>query len=39
MSGVVRSGDGLATALARISRIEREAKSASLRNMATAALL
>jgi len=37
--GVVRSSDGLATALARISRIEREAKSASLRNMATAALL
>jgi L-aspartate oxidase len=37
--GVIRNGDGLATALDRISRIEREAKSTSLRNMATAALL
>jgi L-aspartate oxidase len=37
--GVIRNSDGLATALGRISRIEREAKSASLRNMATAALL
>ena len=37
--GVIRSGDSLATALERISRIERDAKSASLRNMATAALL
>src|SRR5262249_53146480 len=37
--GVVRDNDGLATALERISCIEREAKSASLRNMATAALL
>jgi len=37
--GVIRNGDGLATALEGISRIEREAKSASLRNMATAALL
>jgi L-aspartate oxidase len=37
--GVIRSGDGLATALERIRRIERDAKSASLRNMATAALL
>jgi L-aspartate oxidase len=37
--GVIRNGDGLATALTRIRRIEREAKSASLRNMATAALL
>jgi L-aspartate oxidase len=37
--GVIRNSDGLATALERISRIEREAKSASLRNMATAAVL
>ena len=37
--GVIRNSDGLATALAKISRIEREAKSASLRNMATAAVL
>src|SRR5215831_5930044 len=37
--GVIRSSEGLATALARISRIEREAQSPSLRNMATAALL
>jgi L-aspartate oxidase len=37
--GVIRNSDGLATALGRISRIERKAKSASLRNMATAALL
>jgi L-aspartate oxidase len=37
--GVIRSSDGLATALARISGIEREAQSPSLRNMATAALL
>jgi len=37
--GVIRSGDGLAAALERISRIERDAKSASLRNMATTALL
>jgi L-aspartate oxidase len=37
--GVIRNSDGLATALAKIGRIEREAKSASLRNMATAALL
>jgi L-aspartate oxidase len=37
--GVIRSGDGLAAALERISRIEREAKSAPLRNMATAGLL
>src|SRR5262249_6259650 len=36
--GVIRNGDGLAAALERLSRIEREAKSASLRNMATAAL-
>jgi len=37
--GVIRNRDGLASALARISRIEREAQSPSLRNMATAALL
>jgi L-aspartate oxidase len=37
--GVIRDGDGLAAALDTISRIEREAKSPSLRNMATAALL
>ena len=37
--GVIRDGAGLATGLEKISRIEREAKSASLRNMATAALL
>jgi L-aspartate oxidase len=37
--GVIRNCDGLATAIERISRIERETKSASLRNMATAALL
>jgi L-aspartate oxidase len=37
--GVIRNSDGLAIALAKISRIERETKSASLRNMATAALL
>jgi len=37
--GVIRNGDGLAAALARIGRIEREAQSPSLRNMATAALL
>jgi L-aspartate oxidase len=37
--GVIRDGDGLAAALAGISRIECEAKSPSLRNMATAALL
>jgi L-aspartate oxidase len=37
--GVIRNRDGLATALERISCIEREAKSTSLRNMATAALL
>ena len=37
--GVIRNGDGLAAALDRISRIEREAQSPSLRNMATAALL
>jgi L-aspartate oxidase len=37
--GVIRDGHGLAAALAKISRIEREAKSPSLRNTATAALL
>jgi L-aspartate oxidase len=37
--GVIRNREGLAAALARISRIEREAQSPSLRNMATAALL
>jgi L-aspartate oxidase len=37
--GVIRDGHGLAAALASISRIEREAKSPSLRNTATAALL
>jgi L-aspartate oxidase len=37
--GVIRTGDGLATALERIPQFEREAKSASVRNMATAALL
>jgi L-aspartate oxidase len=37
--GVIRNSDGLATALARISRIERETKSGALRNMTTAALL
>lgn len=36
---VIRNGHGLAAALARIGRIEREAQSPSLRNMATAALL
>ena len=38
-AGVIRNADGLATALEQISRIESETKSASLRNMATAALL
>jgi len=37
--GVVRNGDGLAVVLDKISRIERNAQSPSLRNMATAALL
>ena len=37
--GVIRNGDGLATALGRISHIEREARRPLLRNMATAALL
>lgn len=37
--GVIRDGDGLAMALDAISRIERDVKSPSLRNMATAALL
>jgi len=37
--GVIRNGKGLAKALAGISRIEREAQSPSLRNMATAALV
>jgi L-aspartate oxidase len=37
--GVIRNGNGLVAALEKISRIEREAKSTSLRNMATAALL
>src|SRR5262245_25566617 len=37
--GVIRDRDGLTTALERISRIEREAKSTSLRNMATSAML
>jgi len=37
--GVIRSGDGLAVALDKISRIEHAAKSPSLRKMATAALL
>jgi L-aspartate oxidase len=37
--GVIRDGDGLATALAAISHIERETASPSLRNMATPALL
>jgi L-aspartate oxidase len=37
--GVIRNGDGLAAALARISRVERDAQSPLLRNMATAALL
>ena len=37
--GVIRNDDGLAIALEGISCIEREAESASLRNMATAALL
>jgi len=37
--GVIRDGDGLAAALDRVSRIEREAQSPLLRNMSTAALL
>jgi L-aspartate oxidase len=37
--GVIRNGEGLAAALARISGIERDTQSPSLRNMATAALL
>jgi L-aspartate oxidase len=37
--GVLRSGAGLAGALSAISQVEREATSAGLRNMATAALL
>src|SRR5262249_27479236 len=37
--GVVRDGDGLATALNVISRIARTARSPGMRNMATAALL
>jgi len=37
--GVIRDGHGLAAALAEISRIECEAKSQSLRNTATTALL
>jgi L-aspartate oxidase len=37
--GVVRTGGGLAAAISAIARIEREAKSQTLRNMAIAALL
>jgi L-aspartate oxidase len=37
--GVVRDGDGLATALNAISRIARAARSPGMRNIATAALL
>jgi L-aspartate oxidase len=37
--GMVRNGVGLATAIGAIARIEREAKSKMLRNMAIAALL
>jgi L-aspartate oxidase len=37
--GMVRNGTGLATAIGAIARIEREAKSQMLRNMAVAALL
>ena len=37
--GVIRDGDGLRSALDSITRMEREAKSPALRNMATAALL
>jgi L-aspartate oxidase len=37
--GMVRNGDGLAAAIGAIARIEREAKSQLLRNMAVAALL
>jgi L-aspartate oxidase len=37
--GVVRTGVGLSRALAKITRIEREARTPRLRNMATAALL
>jgi len=37
--GVIRNRDGLAAALDRVSRIERETQSPLLRNMATAALL
>ena len=37
--GVTRNGRGLATVLATIARIEREARSPALRNMATASLL
>ncbi len=37
--GMVRNGGGLAAAISAIARIEREAKSQMLRNMAVAALL
>jgi L-aspartate oxidase len=37
--GMMRNGAGLATAISAIARIEREAKSQMLRNMAVAALL
>jgi L-aspartate oxidase len=37
--GVMRDGKGLARALATITRIEREAPSPALKNMATAALM
>jgi L-aspartate oxidase len=37
--GVIRNGDGLRRALARLSRLEREAASPALRNSATAALI
>jgi L-aspartate oxidase len=37
--GVIRDEGGLATAVEKISHIERETSSASLRNMATAALV
>jgi L-aspartate oxidase len=37
--GVTRDGNGLAAALAAVTRIEREAASPALRSMATAALL
>jgi L-aspartate oxidase len=37
--GVIRDGDGLARALAKLAQIERTATTPALRNMATAALL